>query len=297
MLAVIGGIYGAYVQLITSNDYALAFYLKSSDKIIENNSKLSDLKLFFNGKEVTSLYITKVQLKNSGRRALTKEYIYDPVTIVNSLPGNILKVSSNSELATLKDESLFLGWDLFNPGDVIDLAIFSTGPVKVTLSHKIREIQNIEFIDEISNPPAEKRVKSISKWWLALIVLSILISVDAIWLIRWDAKGSAVLGTIKGLSKCEMVDKEKFLSILRSDYDDYYKSAFLFIKPDDLIEHVSSQLSSESIISGIELEVARKAALSGIMNGNLYTIRSHNLFVGPLLFGVCLFRIAIALIA
>jgi hypothetical protein len=91
------------------------------------------------------------------------------------------------------------------------------------------------------------------------------------------------------------VNKEDFLRELRNLYEGYYQSAKLFVTPNELVEHVSNQLSSDDTIAGRYLEVARTESIKYVMSANLYNIRAHGIFYGPVLFVVCVIRVAIYL--
>lgn len=294
-LSTIGGVAGLYQQVSSGSDYSLTLYLKSIDKIIENSSRMSDLRVYFNGTEITSLYITKIQLKNTGKRAFTKESIFEPLTISSSTPTKLFRVDCNNNLQSFTAANVFLYWNLFNPADVINCSLFSTEPLAIKVSHKIKEVARIDFINEIANPPTEQRIRALSLGWFFLIVFSILVILDAVLLIKADIKGSRVLGLIKSLSATESVNKEVFIRQLRNLYEDYYHSAKLFVTPDELVEHVSSQLSSDDAITDRYLEVARKASIEYVMNANLYNLRVYGVFYGPALLIICIVRISIYL--
>jgi hypothetical protein len=124
VLSTIGGVAGLYQQVSSGSDYSLTLHLKSADKIIENRSGMSDLRVSFNDKEITSLYLTKLQLKNTGKRAFTKDYIFEPLTIASTTPTRLLRADCSNNLQFIKDASVSLRWDLFNPTEVIDCSFF-----------------------------------------------------------------------------------------------------------------------------------------------------------------------------
>ncbi|MFJ1257146.1 hypothetical protein [Cupriavidus sp. CuC1] len=297
VISTIGGAAGLYQQISSSSDYSLTLYLKSADKIIENRSRMSDLRVYFNDKETTSLYLTKIQLKNTGKRALTKDYIFEPITIASTTPTKLLRADCSNNLQSFTDASVTLRWNLFNPTDVVDCSVFSTEPITIRLSHKIKEVAKVEFEDQIANPPTEQRVKTLSIWWLVLFAFSVLIIWDAALLIKADSKGNRVLGHIKSLPDTGSVNKELFFAELRKLYEDYYQSAKLFVTPDELVKHISSRLPPDEIITGRYLEVARTAAIERVMNANLYFLRGYGIFYGPVLFIVSAIAVAIHFIS
>ncbi|MCY0855749.1 hypothetical protein [Cupriavidus sp. D39] len=297
IISTIGGVAGLYQQISSSSDYGLTLFLKSADKIIENKSGVSDIRVYFNDKETTSLYLTKIQLKNTGKRAFTKDYIFEPITIASTTPTKLLRADCSNNLQSFTDASFTLRWNLFNPTEAIDCSVFSTEPLTIRLSNKIKEVAKVEFVDQIANPPAEQRVKTLNIWWLVLIAFSVLVTWDAALLVKADSKCSRVLGLIKSLPETESVNKEVFLDELRKLYEDYYQSAKLFVTPDQLADHVSSQLQPGDAITGRYLQVARDAAIEYVMNANLYNIRAYGIFYGPALFVVSAILVVIHFIS
>ena len=55
-----------------------ALYLTEQNKVIENNTGLADLKIIYKNSVVDSLYSTKLLLKNSGKKAITKDFVFEP---------------------------------------------------------------------------------------------------------------------------------------------------------------------------------------------------------------------------
>lgn len=296
--ATIGGAYSFYQALSIGNDYDLVLYLKDSEKIIENNKKTLGLSMLFNGAEIDSLYLSKIQLQNSGKRALTKDFIYEPLTIEIGSTNKILQTNPPIPFVTHTENTITIKWDLLNPDEAIKLSLFTTEPIEVKTNYKIKEITNINFVNEVANPPTDKRLKSISSIWFFLIIYSIAITLDALLLIIKDLKLSSVIGFVKSLPAKGSIDKKEFLTELSTLYGDYYRSMhWLFVTPEALIAHVSKGLNSTEMISGKELEVICKDTLDMVMHGNLYTIRSRSIFIGPFLFCICIIAITIFLFA
>jgi len=295
--AVIGGAI-SFVQLFTTgDDYGLTIYLKSIEKVIENDSKTPGIRILFNGKEVTSLYLNKIELKNTGKKALTKDFIYEPVTIKADASNVIYQINPPNPFIIFTADKVIIKWDLLNPGEVIDATVFTKKPLKIKTIQQIREITKVEFVDEIANPPTKDRLKSLGILWLLLFVLSIYITLEALLLVKGDVKLGRILNLAESLRTSENVDRKSFLEELARLYDDYYQSVpLLFVKPDELIDIISKKLDQTDKISGHYLEIAREGILEYSMHGNLYFVRSIGIFFGPLLFGFCLIRVGIALI-
>lgn len=152
----------------------------------------------------------------------------------------------------------------------------------------------INYINEITNPPAEKRIKSLGFLWLFIILFSIVITRDAILLVKEDMKLQRIFDLAKSLKTSEDIDKKSFLAELSALYEDYYNAIpWALVTPKELVSSVSEKLSPSESIGGRYLEIARTEIIKYVRYGNLYSIRSMNIFTGPLLFGFCLIRIFI----
>jgi hypothetical protein len=227
--------------------------------------------------------------------ALPKEYIYEPIAISVG-DANILMLGATEKLVAQKGSTVIVKWDLLNPREKIGINLFTDNPVNVSVTHKIREVSQVKFINELFDPPRVNRIKALGLLWLALLIASILMFFDAVMLVRWDAKLGAIFALTKELKTAVSVDKKVYLDELLNLYSDYYKSAFLLVKPEDVVSSVANKLESIDPISGRYLEIARVETINQVRYANLYSIRSMNIFIGPLIFGFCLIRILVALV-
>ncbi|KFN38481.1 MAG: hypothetical protein JU82_11680 [Sulfuricurvum sp. MLSB] len=296
LIAVIGGVWAFYDQLVAVDDYGLTLTLKSKEKLIENNHQTPGLTMLYNGVEVNSLFITKIQLKNTGKRALTKDFIYEPVKITLGKSNKILQINTKNLFITHSINSITFKWNLFNPNEIIEIVVFSTQPVTINMNHKIKEITTIAYIDEIINPPTEQKLKAISIFWFLLMVIAILLTLDAVSLIKNDKKLGKIFVFLRSLPDRNSIQKEAFLSELLNLYQDYYRSVpILFVKPDELIKLVSENITQSEIITGHELYKAKQEGINYVRHLNLYSIRTINIMGGPLLFIFSFIRILLAL--
>ncbi len=295
-MVIIGGALAFYDQLVAVDDYSLTLTLKSQEKLIENNQQTPGLTMSYNGVEINSLYITKIQLKNTGKRALTKDFIYQPIQVSVGKSNKILQINTKNSLLIHTLNSIIFKWDLFNPNETIELLIFSTQPVILKTNQKIKEITAINFIDEIKNPPITQRFKSINIIWFLLIVFALIITIDALLLIKNDIKLGIIFKFLKSLPSLNSIKRKDFLSELSMLYQDYYNSTpFLFVKPSVLIELISDNITQSENITGYELVKAKNEGFNYTKHANLYTLRSNNIIAGPLLFIFSFFGILISL--
>lgn len=288
-LAIIGGALAFIQHMLAGDEYNIKISIKSQEKIIENKTGMSDLVVNFKGRRVEKLFATKISLKNTGKRAITKDFVYQPITIEVLKPANILQISSDYTEIFNVENIVTAGFDLINPNESIDFLINSDQLIKIRIGGKIREIQKIEFSDEVSNPSAQVRLYSGGIGWLIGALVFLMLLTDAFFVVRSDAKLSAVFSLVKSLPESGNVDKAEFLKELKRLYEIYYKSGpILFVKPDELIEIVSKKISSSSpIIEGRDIERIRKEVINYASFANLYTIRSTAILWGPVAFGFC----------
>lgn len=297
LFSTIGGAFAFYQQITNGNDYSLSLYLKNSEKIIENNNRAPGLSMLFNGNEIKSLYLSKIQLKNTGKRALTKDFIYEPITITTGVSNKILQINQPSQNISYKDNILTINWVLLNPKENIETSIFTIEPVNIKVNQKLKEISKINFINEVANPPTDKRIKSLGLLWLFLILFSIAITVDAILLVKADIKLGRIFNLVNSLPKSGSIDKKTFFANLSALYEDYYQAIpWAFVKPEELINILSEKFSLSESISDRELEILDHEVIKHVRYANLYSIRSMNIFGGPLLFGFCFIRVLVALL-
>lgn len=285
LIAIIGGVWAFYDQLVSIDDYSLTLTLKSKEKLIENNHHTPGLTMSYNGVEVDSLYLTKIQLKNTGKRALTKDFIYQPVQISVGGSNQILQINTKNSLLTHTKNSITFKWNLFNPTEAMEVLIFSTQPVKLNINQKIKEISSINFVEEIENPSIAQRFESINILWYLIMIFALIITIDALLLIRNDMKLVRIFNFLTSLPTLKSIKREDFLSELSNLYQDYYNSTpLLFIKPDELIKLISENITQSKNITDDELIKAEDEGFNYVRYANLYSIRSNNIIAGPLLF-------------
>ncbi|MDD5157012.1 hypothetical protein [Sulfurimonas sp.] len=295
-IGVVGGVWSFYNELVSLEDYKLSLFLKSEEKLIENEHSNIGLTMAYNGVGINSLYLTKYTLKNTGKRALTRDYIYEPIQISIGNKNSILKVTSNNHLLTHTNDSITIKWDLFNPDESINVLIFSTEPIKLNIHQKIKEIKTITFVNEIKNPTITKRFKSINIIWYLLMIFAMLITIDGLFLIKNDSKLDKIFAFLKSLPTLKSIEKEDYFSELKKLYEDYYNSApLLFVKPNDLKKLISAYITPLETISDFELVRAKQEGINYVRNANLYNIRTQNILFGPILFIISFIAIIVLL--
>jgi len=292
-IGVISGVWSFYSLLATPDDYDLTLYLKSKEKLIENNHSTTGLTMAYNGRQINSLYLTKFQLKNTGKRALTKDFIYEPIQISIGDKNTILKIDPSNKFLSQANNIITIKWDLLNPDQNIDVLIFSTQPIKLNIHQKIKEITRINFIDEIKNPPLTNRFKSINIIWFLLMIFALIITIDGLFLMKNDPKLGKVFAFLRSLPTLKSIQKEDYFEELTILYEDYYDSTpLLFVKPNELKKLISTKITSSETISDFELVRAKQEGINYVRHANLYNIRTLNVFFGLIIFIICFLAIS-----
>ena len=297
VLATVGGAIALFQSVFSSQEFQLSLGQLSTTKVIENNSTEPRLSVLFEGSPVKSLYFSRLQVKNSGTRALTDEFIHEPLRIQFGPDSRVLQVRPSIPGVAILGNEVVVRWKLLNPGEVLDFGVFTTGPTNISTHQKIKEITAVRYRDYTLNPMPAERLKSVGILWWALALLSVAMFIDALLVIKQDAKLDKIFRLTKSLLEVSEVDKEAFLNELRSLYEDYYAAMYwLFVKPDELIKAVQMDLTDSPAISGRELEVARQSVIGWVRHANMYSTRVSGVILGPVLFVVAVFRIAFSLV-
>lgn len=291
LVSLIGGAISLYAYITEKSDYQLVFTIEQQNRIIENDTGLDDLKLIYNGIEVKSLYGTEITLTNTGNKAIAKDFIFKPITI-GLQPTNVL-VNIIPNLHVLRSGNSFtLTINLLNPGEQIDFYLLTTKKPTFSLKYKIREIPEIQVWNKIKDPPIEKKFSNINWLWFVLIITSFFLTIDAIFLIKEDPKLSRLFSFIRGIKDNKIFEKTKTIEQLSQLYGDYSRSLpFVFMDKDRLIQIVSEKIDSIDPTSARDRYILYKVIIDHVRHGNLYSLRSSNIVVGPILFILALIKI------
>jgi hypothetical protein len=299
LLATVGGVAGIfYLPPFTGDDYALSLTLKSSEQIISGRNDVNGLTIIYNGQAVPSLHFSKFVLRNEGKRALMKEFVLSPVAVSAGAGNSILGVASTHKMLSFTKQGFTVNWELLNPGEEIDVLVYSTFPVSLSSSQRIREIAKLKYNDEVKNPPVRSRIDGPIIAIFAFAAIGLILALDGILLIRRDLHLQKLLDYVNGVPITGTTDPQLFLDDVSSLYSGYYQMAhFLFLPPDDFTEELSSAVGQTASLNGGSMVKACNAARALAMNRNLYNIRTSNLLMGPVLAIFCLLFAAYKLFA
>jgi hypothetical protein len=283
-LSVVGGAISFYAYITEKPDYGLMFAIDEQSQIIENKNGVDDLKIIYKDIEVKSLFGTKVIITNIGEKAIAKDLIFTPLKISVQSSNSLINVNTKHPIKSIKNE-ITVDIDLLNPNEHIEFYILTTELPIFSLSYKIREITEILIWNKLTDPPLDKKFFDINWLWFLFLITSIMGTIDAIFLIKEDRKLSEIFGFIsdiqfdKNFNKEQMIDKLSFL------YNEYSNSLpFMFLDADFLIKEVSNKIDSIDTSSERELYQLYEFTTKLVRHGNLYDMRTMNMFAGPLIF-------------
>lgn len=284
-LSVIAGIVSLYSFITDKNDYSLLFVIENESKIIENNTNLADLKVIYKDIQVKSLYGTKIKIINNGKKAITSDFVFQPITINTEKNNTIINVVS-SALSNLDKNSFHVDFDLLNPNTSIDMYILTISQPTFNLKYKIKEITEIQQWNKIEDPPLnEKALGTGTISFFILLIFSILVTIDALLLIKGDVVFGQILRLVKDIQTDTNFNKEKTLQKLSTLYEKYNNiTPFLLIEKNFLISEVSKKIEQLDTSKERDRYILYKFTNQLVRNGNLYNIRSSYIFIGPIIF-------------
>lgn len=292
----IGGVISLFSIAIAKDEYSLTLYKKSQEELVEKKAALDGLIVLYQGKQIDKLYRSEFLLANTGRKAFTKDFIYQPVALFAENNSSLLSAKIGQVPVVIKQNKLQFTWDLLNPGENLSATIISSGPIGVDASSRVKEITRINFIDEIKNPPNTKRIKSVSLAWGVAALLSIILTIDSLFIIKGDIKLQRVFDYSKNMLPNTLTPEEFIVGVLNR-YKDYYESTpRLLVKPQDFESEVRASILTTKAMDEVDIELATQTIIKYARFGNLYSIRSVGFIFWPVVFGFCIIRVIIALV-
>ncbi|MEK8088151.1 hypothetical protein [Thermithiobacillus plumbiphilus] len=293
--ATIGGAI-AFLQLFaTQEEFALSLTKKSESNLVSKSEGANKVTILYNNQKVDAIYRSKFTLENSGKKALTKDFIYNPITLTPNSGARIIQTTSKQSETKVIGQSIMIIWDLLNPGDKISFEVTTSAPFSPTINGRIKEIPKVQYRDELKDPRRKAIIQGLSVFWLVVGSLSILLIIDAVRLLKHDAKLQALLSLSKNTPE-NSIERRDFVANAVALYTDYFKSAPAFLTPNEFSKQISLAISGEGKMTVDALSIASKVIIDYGMHANLYTLRAYAIFYAPLFLGFCLVRVAIALI-
>lgn len=293
--ATIGGAIGLLQWITSQDEFSLTLSKTSESSIVTIANNASDIKILYNNQPVNSVYSSHFTLENTGKKALIKDFIFNPILLAPPALTTIYQVKPTQPEVSLADSKITLKWELLNPGEKISFEVLSSTPYNPKITARIREIPKISFRDEITDPPPKSRLERISALWLAAALLAIIALIDSIRLVANDAKLQTILSLSKNTPQ-NSISKQEFKKTAIELYSEYFESTpRLLVSPESFAKQIGSEISDEGLMSEDALKVARTAIIHNARFANLYTMRSMGIIYAPLTLGFCLARVIVAL--
>lgn len=286
--------------LFSRDAYSLTLALTKSTRLVPRKIDALHLKSFGEERKSSFLYISDLNLTNTGRKALTNRSEFKPLAVDIGANNKILRlVSSRPNRVHYKKNTIYYDWHLLNPGEHITATVYSRGPIDVHLTYRIKDIEHIHFVNYLKRPPVESRILSLGYLWAILFALSILITQDSVRLLIADIELGKIFRLARSVLSCPNVNKDEYLNSLFNLYTDYARVApFLFVSPRRLIKLISEAVPDQPEITE-KTDILRldRATIRYVRYANLYDIRVKvNVLAGPILFGMCAVRLLLAII-
>jgi len=283
-LSVVAGVISFYGFITEKSDFELIFAIDEQNQIIENNTGLDNLKIVYKNVEVDSLFGTKIILKNNGEKAISKDFMFKPLKVFIQPDNSFLNINTAHSI-TSSEQEFTVNIDLLNPDESIEFYILTTKKPILKLDYKIREISEIIIWNKLTDPPLNKKFFDINWLWFLLLITSLLATIDAIFLVKEDKKLGDVFSLIKNIQFDKEFDKQTTIDELATQYSEYSDSLpFTFIDTNFLIEEVSNKIDSLDTSNELDRHTLYKFTNSLVRHGNLYDLRSINIFAGPVIF-------------
>ncbi|WP_375724249.1 hypothetical protein LXN10_01760 [Arcobacter sp. KX21116] len=283
--SVVSGIYSLYDTIFSNNDYELNLYLLKTNKIIENNTNISDLKIIYKDTKINRLFKHEFILKNDGRKAIPSEFIHEKIKISLSDDTKLLLVNINDKNLQFDKNTFFIDFNLLNPNEGIRISILTDKISKLKLDYRIREIEKIEIFDHYHNPPFIERAKNISLWLYFLLLFQILAFFDGLFLIgRGDKKLQEIFNYINTIKSNKKFNKDEYLFTLSILYSEYRKKIhFSFFSTDRLIQQVNEEITKIDLSNEIDRYELSKKICFFVRGLNLYDLRGSSVYYSPVL--------------
>ena len=294
--ATIGGLIGLIQFVATQDDYGLTLYKKSETNLVQKSNDINGVVITYKGQNVDSIYREAFTLTNTGKKALVKDFIFEPVTLTPKSGAIIIQAHPTQAGLNLEKNKFRITWDLLNPGESISFTLVSTLPLEPRLSGRIKEIPKINYRDELKDPPGKVRMQNISILWTALAIIAIYWVFDSIRLIRQDAKLQSLFNLAK-TAAVSSIGRKEFITIAVELYTEYHQATpRLFVSPQGFSDAISSAIGSSGKMNNDALQVAHKTIIDYARHANLYTLRAYGIILGPMLFAFCLVRVLFAFV-
>ena len=250
----------------------------------------NDLTIYlYEDEQIGTHYHSKFEVYNEGM-AISKHELIQPL-IINLQKENAIVdfdlIEKNPEaikvwFSKLTKTKLKVDFDLLNESESLKFSVLTTQPIeKFTVSSRIKNIEEVVTYHYKVKPKFYDRI---GKFWIFLLLFSILTFIDAALLVSKNKQLKRLLNLIETLSYT--TDKTVFLNAYNTAYSEY---KIRFKRNKEAIVTDISMLFDTLTTDNIN-EVTQKMSVV-TKRAVLYKLRKPYLLVSPLLFLISLIAI------
>ena len=250
----------------------------------------NDLTIYlYDNEQVNTYYESKFEVYNEGE-AISKHELIQPLTINLNKDNAIIDfdlVEKNPEtikvwFSKLTKTKLKVDFDLLNESESVKFSVLTQKPIeKFTVSSRIKNIEEVVTYHYQIKPKFYDRI---GKFWLFLLLFSIITFIDAALLVARNNQLKNILSVINSIS--ENTEKLHFLRDFNAAYNSY-KIRFkrnkdvVILDISDLFDSITSDNINDV---KLKMNAATKRAV-------LYKLRKPYLLISPVLFLISLIAI------
>lgn len=250
----------------------------------------NDLTIYlYDNEQIGEYYTSKFEVYNEGA-AISKHELIQPLTINLEKDNAIVDfdlIEKQPEaikvwFSKLTKTKLKVDFDLLNKSEHIKFSIVTKQPIeKFTVSSRIKNIEEVVTYHYQIKPKFYDRI---GKFWIFLIVFSVITFIDAALLVAKNKQLKQLLSLIDDIT--EMTDKHVFL--------DAYKKAYMAYK----VRFKRNQATINTDIGSLFDEVSvnninhtKQKMKAATKRAVLYKLRKPYLLISPILFLISLIAI------
>lgn len=250
----------------------------------------NDLTIYlYNNEQVKNNYLSRFEVYNEGS-AISKHELIQPLTINLEKDNAVIDfdlIEKNPEaikvwFSKLTKTKLKVDFDLLNESESVKFSVLTKKPIeKFTVSSRIKNIEEVVTYHYQIKPKFYDRI---GKFWIFLLVFSIITFIDAALLVARNNQLKKILAVIDGIS--ESSEKKHFLKDFNTTYSSY-KIRFKRNK-DVVMSDVSELFDSVTFDNINDVKLKMKATTKRAV---LYKLRKPYLLISPVLFLISLIAI------
>ncbi|MGB0974173.1 MAG: hypothetical protein ACPGU9_04190 [Flavobacteriaceae bacterium] len=277
------------IKFLYENFIIILPILVGANLLIQTLSS-NDLTIYlFESEQVNERYLAKFEVYNEGM-AISKYELIQPLVINLEKDNAIVDfdlIEKKPEaikvwLSKLTSNKLKVDFDLLNESEHITFSILTKQPIeKFTVSSRIKNIEEVVTYHYQIKPKFYDRI---GKFWMFLIVFSVITFIDAVLLVAKNKQLKQLLQHIDSIS--ELTKKQEFIK----GYDAAYVAYNLRFKRNKLAVKTDIAMLFDEITANNISQVKQKMK-AVTKRAVLYKLRKPYLLISPVLFLISLIAI------